>query len=285
MSCGYDEKNGACIWRGSVYDVFVHGPDRRKHVVSAECSTPKAKAFIDALLSSPLFDVEECSVSSRELRGLITADGLAEITRPMVEPVPDIIEDLWQLSHVTGHTSADRRRRDTARRRHYSYSSISIVVAALFLPFLSQVLAVGFGVWCAALCSRAQCWPMSRGSGRAADRRPDRISGFRGAGCELRHFRRDRGCGRFVDCGRCRKALSHRRRCRHPVRYFPRLVRRGQSSAFHPVSGGWPDQHVHCERGHHFWSSRYILCATGSSKGRDAPIYIPPRWSKPRSPE
>ena len=27
-------------------------------------------------------------------------------------------------------------------------SPISIVVAALFLPFLSQVLAVGFGAWC-----------------------------------------------------------------------------------------------------------------------------------------
>ncbi len=62
----------------SVYDVFVHGPERRKHVVSAECSTPKAKAFIDALLSSPAFDIEECSVSSRELRALITSDPLAE---------------------------------------------------------------------------------------------------------------------------------------------------------------------------------------------------------------
>ena len=44
-------------------------------------------------------------------------------------------------------------------------SPIAIVVAALFLPFLSQVLAVGFGVWCgdrglvrkgtAALCTSA----------------------------------------------------------------------------------------------------------------------------------
>jgi hypothetical protein len=82
----------------SVYDVFAHGPERRKHVVSAECSTPKAKAFIDALLSSPIFDVEECSISSRELRALISGDPLAQITRPMVEPVPDIIEDFWQLS-------------------------------------------------------------------------------------------------------------------------------------------------------------------------------------------
>ena len=26
---------------------------------------------------------------------------LAEVTRPMSEPFPDVIQDLWQLSHVT----------------------------------------------------------------------------------------------------------------------------------------------------------------------------------------
>lgn len=80
----------------SVYDIFVHGPEHRKHVVSIECSTPKAKAFIDVLLVSPVFDIEECSLSSRELRALISDDSLAEITQPMVEPAPDVIEQLWQ---------------------------------------------------------------------------------------------------------------------------------------------------------------------------------------------
>lgn len=70
----------------SVYDVFVHGPELRKHVVSVECSTPQAKAFIDALLASAAFDTEECSLSSRELRALITHDPISRITRPMVNP-------------------------------------------------------------------------------------------------------------------------------------------------------------------------------------------------------
>lgn len=78
----------------SVYDVFVHGAGCRKHVVSVECSSPQAKAFLDALLASPLFDAAECSVSSREVRAILNASPLAEITRPMVEPAPDIIEDL-----------------------------------------------------------------------------------------------------------------------------------------------------------------------------------------------
>lgn len=133
----------------SVYEIFVHGPERRMHVVSAECSTPKAKAFIDALLSSPDFDSEECSLSSRELRALINGEPLAKITPPMIEPVPDIIEDLWQMSHVTasyigrGAGGAILLADGVIRN-----SPISIVVAALFLPFLSQVLAVGFGLWC-----------------------------------------------------------------------------------------------------------------------------------------
>ena len=133
----------------SVYDVFVHGPELRKHVVSVECSTPQAKAFIDALLASAAFDTEECSLSSRELRALITHDPISRITRPMVEPAPDIIEDLWQMSHVTasyvGRAAGGAILLADGVIRN---SPISIVVAALFLPFLSQVLAVGFGAWC-----------------------------------------------------------------------------------------------------------------------------------------
>lgn len=133
----------------SVTEIFVHGPEVRKHVVSVEVSTPKARAFVDALLTSPHFDAD-CSVTSREIRAIVSGrDRLADITQPMVEPAPDVIEDLWQMSHVTpsylGRAAggaillADGVIHD---------SPIAIVVAALILPFLSQVLAVGFGAWC-----------------------------------------------------------------------------------------------------------------------------------------
>ena len=69
----------------SMYDVFVHGPERRKHVVSVECSSPQAKAFLDALLASPLFEAGECSVTSCEVRAILNTTPLAEITRPMVD--------------------------------------------------------------------------------------------------------------------------------------------------------------------------------------------------------
>jgi hypothetical protein len=104
----------------SVYDVLVHGTERRRHVVSVECSSPQATTFLDALLASPDFDVDECSVSSREVRAILNATPLAEITRPLVEPAPDIIEDLWQMSHVTpSYVARGAGGRDPAGRRRY----------------------------------------------------------------------------------------------------------------------------------------------------------------------
>lgn len=66
----------------------------------------------------------------------------------MVEPALDVLEDLWQLSHVTPSYVA--RAAGAAVLMAYGMfenSAVSIVVAALFLPFLSQVLAVSFGLW------------------------------------------------------------------------------------------------------------------------------------------
>jgi len=40
----------AGIDRVSVADVYVHGPDQKRQVISVETSTPKARAFVDALL-------------------------------------------------------------------------------------------------------------------------------------------------------------------------------------------------------------------------------------------
>ena len=132
----------------SVYNVFVHGPDQKREIVSAETSTPLAKAFIDSLLAAPWFDPEQFSLSARELRAILSSQNLREITQPMVEPALDVLEDLWQLSHLT--PSYIGRACSAAILLAYGMlenSAIAIVVAALFLPFLSQVLAISFGAY------------------------------------------------------------------------------------------------------------------------------------------
>jgi len=138
----------AGIKRVAVQKIYVHGPNQEMEVVSAETSTPCAKSFIDGLLSAPWFEPARYSLTARELRAILTHEPLADITRPMVEPAVDVLEDLWQLSHIT--PSYLGRACSAAILLAYGMfenSAISIVVAALFLPFLSQVLAVSFGAW------------------------------------------------------------------------------------------------------------------------------------------
>jgi len=136
------------IKQASIYRVYVHGPNREMEVVSAETSTPRAKLFIDALLSTSWLNLAECSISARELRAVLSSDSQSEITYPTVEPAVDVLADLWQLSHLT--SSYVGRAVAAAILLAYGMaedSAISIVVAALFMPFLSQVLAVSFGLW------------------------------------------------------------------------------------------------------------------------------------------
>ena len=132
----------------AIYPVFAYGPNCTKETVSAQTSTPKAKKFADSVLASPWFDSTQCTVSSRQLRALVSSTHPREITKPMLEPPINVFEDLWQLSHITVSYLA----RALAGAILLAYGMmqndpIKIVVAALFLPFLSQAVAVGFGMW------------------------------------------------------------------------------------------------------------------------------------------
>ena len=73
--------HAAGIARVSVAEVFVHGPDAERRLVSVETSTPKARAFVDAFLSSPVLSKADCTLSSREVRAIIgSASSLSERT-------------------------------------------------------------------------------------------------------------------------------------------------------------------------------------------------------------
>ena len=138
----------AGISRVAVQKLYIYGPNKNMETVSAETSTPCAKSFLDALFAAPWFDPKEYSISARELRAILSEEPIDRVTRPMVEPAIDVFEDLWQLSHIT--PSYLGRAGSAAILLTYGMfenSAISIVVAALFLPFLSQVLAASFGLY------------------------------------------------------------------------------------------------------------------------------------------
>jgi len=138
----------AGIARIAVSDVYLHGPDATWKVLSVETSTPKARALVEAFLDSSELRGADYSLTSRELRAIVSGEDLAGLTRPMSEPFPDVIQDLWQLSHITAsYVARAAAGAILLATGILDNNAVAIVVAALFLPFLAEVLAVSFGLW------------------------------------------------------------------------------------------------------------------------------------------
>jgi hypothetical protein len=91
----------AGIDRVAVSEVYLSGTNAKWQVLSVETSTPKAQAFVEAFLASADLRDADSSLTSRELRAIVNRDDISILTRPMSEPFPDFIQDLWQLSHLT----------------------------------------------------------------------------------------------------------------------------------------------------------------------------------------
>jgi hypothetical protein len=140
--------HAAGITRVTVAEVFVHGPDAERRLVSVETSTPKARAFVEAFLNSPALSQTDYTLTSREVRAIVDDESVASLTRPMSEPFTDVIQDLWQLSHVTAsYVARAAAGAILLATGIIDNNPVAIVVAALFLAFLAQVLAVSFGLW------------------------------------------------------------------------------------------------------------------------------------------
>jgi hypothetical protein len=131
-----------------ITEIYHDGPNVRRKIVSVETSTPKARIFVESLLASETLSGTDYSVTSRELRAIVNDDDVAEITRPVDEPFPDVIQDLWQLSHLSpSYVARAFAGGILLASGIIDDSAVAIVVAALFLPFLSEVLAVSIGIW------------------------------------------------------------------------------------------------------------------------------------------
>ena len=164
--------NSVGIERVTVTEAFVHGLETEARVISVETSTPKARAFIEEFLGSPVLSKVRATLTSRELRAVVSDSPPADLTNPMSEPFPDVIQDLSQLSTLTasylGRAMAGAILLATGILRN---DPIAIVVAALFLPFLFKfsrlalVRGAGIGNWRGKgrlRCLRARlplCWP------------------------------------------------------------------------------------------------------------------------------
>jgi hypothetical protein len=119
----------------------------RKDVVDIETSTPKAKRFIDALLAAPFFNREDFSINVRQPRTIISGTSLHELTKPFVEPASDILEELFQFSHITASFVG----RVVVAACLIAYGMIEqkillLVGGLLVLPMTPLLLAASFGI-------------------------------------------------------------------------------------------------------------------------------------------
>jgi hypothetical protein len=125
---------------------YSEGGREAKEVVDVNTSTPAAKAFIDRLLAAPFFDPDDYSIYIREPRSVVSKEGPDKLTRPIVVPVTDLYEELWQFSRVT--VSFVGRMLIGASLLAYGmlkFNLLLMIAGLLFLPLLPTLLALSFG--------------------------------------------------------------------------------------------------------------------------------------------
>lgn len=124
----------------------ARGEREAKEMVDLQTSTPKASRFIEKLLADPLYNAEEFSVNIRQPRSIISKESRRELTKPFVEPATDILEELWQFTHVT--VSFVVRHFIAAALIAYGMiqqNLLLIIAGLLFLPLLPVLLSISFG--------------------------------------------------------------------------------------------------------------------------------------------
>ena len=117
-------------------------------IVKIGTATPTAKKFIDALIAAPFFNREEYSIAVKQPRSIISSEKLSNLTRPLVEPTIDILEELWQFSHVTfGFVGRILIGAFLLAYGMIQFKLLFMIAGLLFIPLLPPMLAVGFGIW------------------------------------------------------------------------------------------------------------------------------------------
>ena len=126
----------------------ANGERETRDVIDVQTATPKAKAYLDALMAAPFFDGEKYSIDVRQPRSIVAREKPPKLTRPLVEPTVDIFEELWQFSLVTyGFVGRVFIAGMLLAYGMIQHQLLIMIGGLLFLPLLPLLLAIGFGLW------------------------------------------------------------------------------------------------------------------------------------------
>jgi hypothetical protein len=128
--------------------IHSSGVPEKKVEVSFEISTPKAKKFVDDLLLSDFYDREKVWFEVRERRSIIGKETMRDITYPWVIPSTDILQDLYQFSHVTwGLIGRVFLAACLLAYGLLNQNLLLMIAGMMFIPLLPVISAMGFGAW------------------------------------------------------------------------------------------------------------------------------------------
>jgi len=115
--------------------------------IEIDCSTSKAKEFLDRVMADPTLPSGEISIITKQPRAILSNEDVRDITLPMPEPIPDLMEELWQFSHVTYGLVG----RVLVSSGLLAYGLIEqklllMIAGLMFLPILPMLMAISFGI-------------------------------------------------------------------------------------------------------------------------------------------
>ncbi|MBV9241051.1 MAG: hypothetical protein JO314_03495 [Acidobacteria bacterium] len=133
---------------GDITAIHDDGARDPRVEISFETSTPKAKTFIDKLLLSDFYDRQVVWFEVRERRSIVGKDAIHDVTYPWVIPSTDILEDLYQFSHLTWGLVG----RVFLAACLLSYGLLNqnlllMIAGMMFIPLLPVISSIGFGGW------------------------------------------------------------------------------------------------------------------------------------------
>jgi hypothetical protein len=139
----------AGIESATVHKAEVHAKDAKsvqREVIDLDISTPKAKAFLDRLLASEVYDRDSFSIVIKQPRSIVSRSDEQELTEPLEEPGVDLLAELWQFSHIT-YGLVGRILISAILLAHglIEQNILFIVAGLLFLPVLPMLMAISLG--------------------------------------------------------------------------------------------------------------------------------------------
>jgi hypothetical protein len=122
--------------------------ETNKDKVEVETATHLAKAFVERVTTSTVFDCEHYSVTVRQPRSIISNQDLKTLTRPLVEPTSDLYQELWQFCQVTyGFVGRIYIGAVLLAFGLIDYRLLFMIAGLLFIPLLPVMLGIGFSLW------------------------------------------------------------------------------------------------------------------------------------------